>query len=89
MAIFGIVGYFMHKCNFPQPPLLLAMILAPIAETNFRRALTISQNDYTVFFIRPFSGIVLTISIILLLRPVFDMIREHLKQKKAATQRSN
>ena len=87
MAIFGIVGYFMHKCNFPQPPLLLAMILAPIAETNFRRALTISQNDYTVFFTRPFSGIVLTISILLLLRPAFDMIREHLKQKKTPAQR--
>ena len=38
MAAFGLLGYLMLKAGFPQPPMLLAMILGPLAESNFRRA---------------------------------------------------
>ena len=71
VAIFGTVGYLMIKCDFPQPPLLLAMILEPIAEANFRRALTISQNDYSIFYTSPVACIILLVSLLVLLKPVY------------------
>ena len=75
VAIFGTVGYLMIKCDFPQPPLLLAMILEPIAEANFRRALTISQNDYSIFYTSPVACIILLVSLLVLLKPIYDDFR--------------
>ena len=75
VAIFGTVGYLMIKCDFPQPPLLLAMILEPIAEANFRRALSISQNDYSIFYTSPVACIILGVSLLVLLKPFFDDFR--------------
>lgn len=75
VAIFGTVGYLMIKCDFPQPPLLLAMILEPIAESNFRRALSISQNDYSIFYTSPVACIILGVSLLVLLKPIYDDFR--------------
>lgn len=75
VAIFGTVGYLMIKCDFPQPPLLLAMILEPIVESNFRRALSISQNDYSIFYTSPIACLILGVSLIVLLKPLVDDFR--------------
>ena len=60
---------------FTGPPLLLAMILEPIAEANFRRALNISQNDYAIFYTSPVACIILLVSLIVLLKPIYDDFR--------------
>lgn len=83
VAVFGTVGYLMSKCEFPLPPLLLAMILEPIVESNFRRALAISQNDFSVFFTSPVSCIILLASIFVLLKPAITRLRAS-RRKKAA-----
>ena len=75
VAVFGTVGYLMIKCDFPLPPLLLAMILEPIAESNFRRALSISQNDYAIFYTSPVACIILGISLFVLIKSVWDDLR--------------
>lgn len=54
-VFFGVLGYLMVTNEFPVSPLILGMILGPMAETNFRRAMTITQGDWTVFFTRPAS----------------------------------
>jgi putative tricarboxylic transport membrane protein len=45
-------------------PILLALILGPMAEQNFRRSLMIAQGDATIFLTRPLSAafIILAIS---------------------------
>ncbi len=48
--IFGILGYFLQKLNFGVVPVLLGLILGPIAESNLRRALIISRGNLTIFF---------------------------------------
>ena len=50
----GIVGYFLKKYNFSLAPVILGVILGPIAETNLRRAMMTSP-DWTLFFTRPIS----------------------------------
>lgn len=83
VAIFGTVGYIMTKCDYPLPPFLLAMILAPLIETNFRRALSISRNDYSVFITSPITAIILLVSLCVLLKPIYTSLRAHMRKRKA------
>ncbi len=79
MAVFGILGWIMTKASIPLAPLLLAMILSGIIETNFRRALSISDNDYTVFLTRPVCVVFLCISLFIL----FNLLRKEWKKAAA------
>lgn len=63
MLFFGLLGYLMLKVGLPLAPMLLALILAPIVETNFRRSMLLSQNDFSIFFTRPLSVVILAITI--------------------------
>lgn len=72
MAVFGLVGYGMLKTGFPQPPMLLAMILGPLAESNFRRTLAISRNDFSVFFTSPIACFILCVSCAIVLKVAWD-----------------
>ena len=51
--IFGVIGYFMVKSGFPAAPVVLGVILGPIAEDVLARALLISHGDWTVLFKSP------------------------------------
>lgn len=46
----GILGLLMRRFDFPTAPVIIGAILGPIAEIQFRRAMTISNGDWTVFF---------------------------------------
>ncbi|MGE0312909.1 MAG: tripartite tricarboxylate transporter permease [Lautropia sp.] len=65
----GVVGYFMRRYNFATAPLIVGMILGPMAEEQLRRALSISQGDPAVLLERPGSATLLAIAALLLLGP--------------------
>ncbi len=73
--IFGLLGYLMTKTGMPTSPLLLSMILSPIAESNFRRAVTISNGDYSVFFTSPISASVLLLTLFVIIRVVLKEVK--------------
>jgi putative tricarboxylic transport membrane protein len=50
LYVIGAIGYLMRRYDFPTAPVIIGMILGPLAEPEFRRAMTISQGDMTVFF---------------------------------------
>jgi putative tricarboxylic transport membrane protein len=54
LFVMGVVGYFLKKYNFSLAPVILGVILGPIAETNLRRAM-MTSSDWTLFFTRPIS----------------------------------
>jgi TctA family transporter len=55
MTIFGVVGYAFRKLDCEPAPLLLGLVLGPMLEDNFRRAMTLSGGDWSVFVTRPLS----------------------------------
>lgn len=63
MVIFGLIGYFMERYNYPIAPMVLGSILGPLAERAFMTTMISYSNDWTVFFTRPISGIVMLISL--------------------------
>jgi putative tricarboxylic transport membrane protein len=61
--LFGIIGYLMVKTGFPLAPLILGVILGDQIEINFIRSLMTSA-DWTLFFTRPWSGVMLGLSVL-------------------------
>lgn len=61
----GVIAYFMGKANFPVSPILLALILGPMAEQNMRRALMFSQDDPSIFLTRPISAAFLILAVLM------------------------
>jgi len=78
LFIFGLLGYLMSKFKIPLAPMILGVILGPMAETNFRRAL-MTDPDLTLFFTRPISLVFMLLALASLLWPVFREYREKSK----------
>src|SRR5699024_2031238 len=78
MLIFGILGYTMLKVGLPLAPMLLSLILAPIIEKNFRRAMVISENEFSIFVTRPVSLVILIVTLIVFV----GIIRNQFKKSK-------
>lgn len=72
VIVFGLVGYLMKKAGYPTAPLILGLLLGPMAEENLRRSLLMSHMDATVFFTRPISLILLLLGFITLVWPWFQ-----------------
>jgi putative tricarboxylic transport membrane protein len=56
MLGFGVLGYAMQRGGYPMAPLILALILGPMAEENYRRALVMSDGSHAIFLTRPIAG---------------------------------
>jgi putative tricarboxylic transport membrane protein len=83
MLIFGVGGYLLRKLDYPLAPAVLAIVLGPIAEPALRQSLLIANGDPTVFLTRPIAGPITIVAIILLLLPLFKLIRDVLRKRKS------
>jgi putative tricarboxylic transport membrane protein len=81
IAIFGGVGYLFERYRFPIAPMVLGAILGPQAETAFMTSMISYGNDWTVFFTRPISGVVMALTIAALAYPIVRDFRR--RQQKA------
>ena len=66
----GVLGYLLTKNDFPVAPLVLALVLGPMIENNMRRALTISNGEFSTFVTNPISLVLLIIAAAWLLIPL-------------------
>jgi putative tricarboxylic transport membrane protein len=76
LFLFGIVGFGMRRFDFPVAPCIIGMILGPLAEQNFRRALSITQGDYSVFVTHPISATLLAIAALIIVAPFLLRLRQ-------------
>jgi putative tricarboxylic transport membrane protein len=79
LAVVGFCSYLFIKWGAEPAPLILALVLAPIIEQNFRRALQISYGDPSIFVTKPISLLLLlmTVAVLtLLILPSFRKTRE-------------
>ncbi len=65
----GAMGFFMRRYDFPTAPVIIRMILGPLAEQNFRQAMTISQGDMMIFLTKPISLGLLLLGLLALAGP--------------------
>jgi putative tricarboxylic transport membrane protein len=76
LVAFGVCGYLMRCWDYPVAPMIVGLILGPMAEGQFRRALQISLGDGLVFFKHPSSATLLVLALCALVAPlVFKGLR--------------
>lgn len=61
----GIIGYILHRFGFPMAPMVLAVILGPLADENLRRALLIFEDETVWFVLKQPIGTILLIVVTL------------------------
>jgi putative tricarboxylic transport membrane protein len=66
----GVLGFAMRRFDFPIAPVILGVILGPLAEAQFRRTLLVSDGDFGAFLERPFAAVVLVLALAALAGPV-------------------
>ena len=82
MACFFIaVGLYMMYAGIPTTPFILSFVLGSQMENYFRKAISYGKGDWTLFFTRPVSCILLIVAVGSVFVP---LIKEHLAKKKAA-----
>lgn len=70
MLVAGIIGFFMKKFGFPASPIVLALILGPMAESELRRTLIMSEGSYSIFLDRPIALVLIVFALLSLVLPM-------------------
>jgi len=78
MFIFGGLAFAMHYFGYPVVPLLLGIILGPMAESNLKRALVISDGSPLIFVTRPISVVFILLTVL----SVYASIRSSMVKKQ-------
>ncbi|MFV0447819.1 MAG: tripartite tricarboxylate transporter permease [Vibrio sp.] len=80
MLVAGIIGYFIRLRDFPVSPIVLAMIMGPMAESNFRRALALHSGSLDFLYTRPITLTLLSIAAITVFFPLIKIIFNYTKE---------
>jgi putative tricarboxylic transport membrane protein len=75
MIAFGIAGYIFERLRFPIAPMVLGVILGPLAEESFVNSMISFNDDWTVFFSRPIAAVLMVLTAIALLLPLVGTLR--------------
>lgn len=78
LLAFGILGFVMVKNGFPLTPMVLGVVLGPIAELNFARAVSTS-DDYSLFFTRPWALFFIVMAVFSALYPLYQSAQKSAK----------
>ncbi|WP_431710312.1 tripartite tricarboxylate transporter permease [Glutamicibacter uratoxydans] len=81
----GVVGFIMRRYQLPLAPVLIAVILGPLAETELRRALTVSEGDLTILVSSPVTIILYIILAITLVISGSQHLRHRRKEREEQT----
>lgn len=81
--IFGVIGFGMKKFGYPGAPLVLGIVLGPIAESNLNRALILSNNSWTTFITHPISCVFLVVSVVLIVYSLINNIKKDKEGEKS------
>ncbi len=80
MIVFGVVGYILRKFEYEEAPLVLAFVLGPMMETNFRQSMIISGGSLAIFVTRPICAAMTVLSALLLVSVCFSYTRKTLAE---------
>ncbi len=78
--VFGVIGCYMKRWGYPGAPLVLGVILGPLAEENLNRALLVNNNSWSVFVQRPISLTFLVLAVISIGFAIYSSSRKETAQ---------
>ncbi|RYX95975.1 MAG: tripartite tricarboxylate transporter permease [Comamonadaceae bacterium] len=77
----GLLGVVMRRFDFPTAPVVVGMILGPLAEAQLRNAMSIGEGSAAVFFQRPMS---ITLIVIIAAVLILPRVAKRLAARKVA-----
>jgi len=83
MLAFGILAFIMRRYGFPVAPIVLALILGPLAESSLNQSLLISKDSYSIFFTRPISAVLLVVAVITFVAPLITYFKKGRVQEQS------
>jgi putative tricarboxylic transport membrane protein len=72
--VFGVIGYFLTKFAFPLAPIVMGLILGPIAEEGLRQSLMVSNGSWAIFFTKPISAVFLGVTALIVMRKAYVLL---------------
>lgn len=84
IVIFGVLGYLMSKFKLPVAPFILSFILCDLLETNLRRGLMLTQNDFLAFFTHPIAAVFMVAAVLFVVWTVIKQVRNRKKETAGA-----
>lgn len=84
LAAFALGSFILVNLDCEPAPFILAFILGPLMEENFRRAMLLSDGSFSSFVTKPISGFLLLASAVVLLIVILPSVRQ--VRKKAFTE---
>ncbi|MBR0031883.1 MAG: tripartite tricarboxylate transporter permease [Treponema sp.] len=82
--VMGIIGYLLQKYEFPLSPILLALILGPLCESNIRRYMQIVDGKFMTIFTRPICLVFFALALISLVTAFLNRRKIERREKEAA-----
>jgi putative tricarboxylic transport membrane protein len=76
---FGILGFLLQRYHIPTAPLILGVILGPLAERYFLTSMIAYDNNFLIFFTRPLSGVILFLAFAFLAWSFWESIQKRFK----------
>ena len=77
----GIIGYLFRRFGVPITPLIVGLILGPLAEKQYTTAMQISQGDYAALIAGPFPKVIYGILILVIIAPMIWNFKKKLASK--------
>jgi putative tricarboxylic transport membrane protein len=82
LYLIGLAGYGMRQHDVPLAPAIIAVILGPMAEQQFRRALATAGGSAAIFVTRPISAILLALAAALVVVPLARSVRRRTRSSR-------
>ncbi len=86
VLIFGVIGYFFTIFKVPQAPFVIGFVLGSMAETNFRRGMMMSDDNFLDFFTKPIAAAFLIFTLVYFIYVVVKEIKKAQARKTASGQ---
>jgi putative tricarboxylic transport membrane protein len=80
---FGVLGYVLRKLDIPLVPVVLGLLLGGIMETNLRRALSISNGDWSILLSSPLTWVLWVLVAAMLCLSAFVEARQARRRARA------
>jgi putative tricarboxylic transport membrane protein len=84
LYVIGVLGVVMRRFDFPTAPVVVGMILGPLAEAQLRNAMSIGEGSAAVFFQRPMSLVLFLVIVAVLVLPRAAKYMSDRRQLRAA-----
>lgn len=75
MIVFGLIGYFLKKTEFPLAPIILTFVLGELMEKTLIQSLVMFEGNLLLFFKRPISATILVIAIVIITWSVITSLK--------------